>query len=593
LPGKKYYFWRNLPVRKFRVLKIWIILFLSIFFFRLFHIQILKGNYYWKKAEENRIQYFYIPAPRGRIFDRNGTELAGNQPGYSLYVALRGLNNALKDKIAIKISEIINFPKEKVLERFKSKDILPFEVIRLMSHLSRDEIAKIEENMHHLPQTSIQIEPLRKYPLGTNGAHLLGYIGEINKLELSKLKKYGYKLKDKIGKSGIEKVYDRQLRGYEGYQEIEVEVSGNHCGIVKSCNPKIGNDLLLTIDWKLQQAAKKAMGDRAGAVVAMNPKSGEILVWLSQPGFNPQHFTLPLTQDRAKEIFQNPEHPLFDRIIKGQYAPGSIFKLITAMTALESDDENINREYVCNRSITVGYDRKVFRCWKNKKHGKLSLIEAIANSCNVYFYQLGMDMGVENMYKTAKKMGFGEISQNIFEGESKGLIPNSKWKKTQFNRGWYPGDNANMSVGQGYVLVSPMQLLKMISTIATNGEMYVPHFVKMIVSPERKIIKKNKPRIEKHADISEFTFEKIKEGMRGVTEYGTAQFLNIPLEVAGKTGTAEAPGGKDNAWFACFAPIDDPQIAIVVLVENGGYGSVAAMPVAREILKEKFLKEKH
>ncbi len=585
--NKSYFF---LPAQRFKWAKIWLILIFSIFALRLFQLQVLKGDYYWRKAEKNRIQYFYIPAPRGRIFDRKSRKLAGNQPVYSLYIASRGLSVEEKNKIVKKLSRITGRSRESILKRFRVGDILPFGVIKLITYLSREEIVKIEENIHHLRQASIQIEPRRKYPFGENGSHFLGYIGEINKLELGRMKKYGYKLKDKVGKCGLEKVYDGMLRGSDGFQEVEVGVTGTHRRIINTCMPEIGNDLLLTIDWDLQEAAMRAMGDRAGAVVAMKPKTGEILIWLSKPGFNPEDFTLPLSIDKAKEIFEDPEYPLFDRVIQGQYAPGSVFKLITAISALELDILNVNTEYICKGSIKIGYDKKVYRCWKDKKHGRLNLLEAIANSCNVYFYQLGMDIGVDVIYKNAKKMGLGKLSQGIFEGEKTGLIPDRKWKKKHAGTGWYPGDTANMCVGQGYVLINPLQVLKMISVIATEGKMYTPHIVKMVVSSDKKVLEKNTPKLEKNIDISIDTFKKIKEAMKKVTDYGTAKFLNLPFEVASKTGTAEAPSGDDHGWFACFAPVDDPEIAIVVLVENGGYGSVSAMPVARGILKAFKLK---
>ncbi len=559
------------------------------FWMRLFQLQVIKGDYYWKSAERNRIQYYHIPAPRGRIFDRNGTKLVGNQPRYSLYVALHGLSNEEKDNISAKICELTGYHKNDILKKFKTKDILPFKVIKLISHLDQDKIAKIEENSHNLQQTSIQVEPRRKYPFGKNGSHMLGYIGKINKKNFNKMKKYGYKLKDKIGKCGIERVYDKLLRGRDGLQEVEVGVTGSHKRIINTQLPAIGNDLLLTIDWDLQKIAKDTLGDRAGAVIAMDPSTGEILVWLSQPGINPEDFTIPLSEDKAREIFHDPKHPLFDRVIQGQYAPGSLFKLITSLAALEDNVLNIEKEFTCNASIMIGYDRRVFRCWKNKKHGKIKLQDAIANSCNVYFYQLGMYVGMDKIYKVAKKMNLGEYSQDIFDKEKKGLIPNNKWKRQHIGAGWYPGDTANMSVGQGYVLVNPMQLLKMISAIAMEGKMYSPYILKMVIDSNRNIIEKNIPRLEKDINISSDIFRYIKEGMRRVTEYGTAQFLNLPLEIASKSGTAENPSGDDHAWFACFAPINKPRIAIVVLVENGGYGSVAAMPVAREILREKFL----
>ncbi|MFH1414940.1 MAG: penicillin-binding protein 2 [Elusimicrobiota bacterium] len=590
MPGKKYYFWwKNQHSRRFTWLKVSIVVFWGIFIFRLFYLQLIEGNYYWMKAENNRLQYYRLQAPRGLIFDRNGTKLVGNQPRYSLYVSMQGLLNEEKRSISRRLSEITGINKEKILERFSSGDRLPFSVVKLISHLSSEEIARIEENIHHLPHTSIQIEHRRRYPFGKNGSHILGYLGKISNKSLNEMKKYGYRLRDEIGKCGVEKKYDLMVRGEDGYSEVEVEVSGRQQRVIKTCDAKIGNNLLLTIDWDLQETAMKAMGDKEGAVVAMDPGTGEILVWLSKPGFDPEDFTLPLTADKAEELFKDPRHPLYDRVIQGQYAPGSIFKLITALAALEEDEENVEQEFTCDGAIVLGYDRRVFRCWKDKHHGKLKLLDAIANSCNVYFYQLGIKTGAYNIYRTAKKMGLGKPAQNMFEKEKSGNIPDARWKKEYFGSGWYPGDTANMSVGQGYVLVNPLQLLRMVSAIAMKGMSYEPYLLKLVISPDRKVILKNTPKLEEKINISEAIFDKIIDGMERVTKYGTAQFLNLPLEVASKTGTAESPGGEDNSWYVCFAPVDDPQIAIVVLVENGGYGSVAAMPVAREILKKKFL----
>jgi len=590
MPGKKYYFWRTVNPNRLKWAKLFLAAVMSVFTLRLFQLQILQGNYYYSEAEENRIQYYNIPAPRGRLFDRNGLELAGNQPSYSLLISPQGLSNIERERIIGEIQKLTARPAKELKKNLEEVYKYPFGVVNIASYLKRDEIIKIEENMHHLPGVTVQIEPRRRYRYGENGSHLLGYIGEIDKRELAVLKGFGYKMRDRVGKFGLEKVYDRVLRGRDGYRKVEVGAGGKHRKVLSTLKPQIGNDLLLTLDWELQQAARKTLGDRPGAVVAMNPKTGEILVWLSQPGFNPEDFTMPLTKEKADRIFNNPLHPLFDRVIQGQYAPGSIFKIVTAVAALESGEFSKETSYTCNGFITIGFDNKVYRCWKNKKHGQLKLIDAIANSCNVYFYQLGMAVGPERIKAAAENFGLGKPSQKIFSREKSGLIPSPEWKKKNFGIGWYPGDSANMSVGQGFVLVNPFQLLRLVSTVASEGKIYRPYVVKMIISPEGRVIEKNSPKLERELNISKETFEIIKTAMKGVVEYGTAQWLNLPLKVAGKTGTAENPAGDDHAWFACFAPYDDPEIAIVVLVENGGYGSTAAMPVAREILRTRFLK---
>ncbi|MDA3792846.1 MAG: penicillin-binding protein 2 [Elusimicrobia bacterium] len=558
---------------------------------RLLYLQIIKGNYYWQRAERNRIQNFFIKAPRGRIFSRKGTNLVGNQPIYSLLLATEGLDSKIKKQLAGKISKLTGRSLKEINRGFDLKEKQPFGVVEIISNLSTEEIMKIEESSHYLPNVFIQVNSRRKYPYGDNGAHLFGYIGEVSREELSARRSGGFKLKDKIGKTGIEKSYDDYLRGSDGFKKIEVGVKGEHRKLITSRPPKIGNDIILTIDWDLQEAAYRALGDRAGAVVAMEPDTGEILVWLSKPGFNPEDFTLPFSKARAEKIFHDPKHPLYDRNIQGEYAPGSLFKVVTALSALESGKADPNTEYTCRGSIRIGYDRKLYRCWKNTKHGRLDLKDAIANSCNVYFYQLGMETGVDIIRDMALRMGFSKKSQEIFDYENTGLIPSASWKKKKFNRIWYPGDSANMSVGQGYVLVNPMQLLKAFSAVAASGKVLKPRLVKMILSPEGEVIEKREPIVEKTLDIDKKNLAFLKKAMRSVTEYGTAQYLNLNMDVASKTGTAENPHGEDHAWYAGFAPVENPRIAVVVLVENGGYGSVASMPVAREIYKAKF-KEK-
>ncbi len=577
-PSKNSYSW-------FRLL---LVALFTVFLGRLLYLQVIKGDYYWARAERNRIQYFFIKAPRGRIFSRAGRKLVGNQPIYSLFMDTEGLDSGKKKRITGKISELTGRSLKDINKGFDLKQKQPFGVVEIISNLSRDEIMKIEENSHYLPGVFIQVKNRRRYPYGENGAHLFGYIGAINKEELSTLRPRGFKLKDNIGKTGIEKSYDGYLRGNDGFRKIEVGVKGEHRKLISRRPPKIGDDIILTIDWELQEVAYKALGDRAGAVVVMEPKTGEILVWLSKPGFNPEDFTLPFSKEQAAEIFQDPKHPLYDRNIQGEYAPGSAFKIVTALAALESGKAVEETEYTCNGSIRIGLDRKLYRCWKGKKHGTLDLKDAIAKSCNVYFYQLGMDTGVKIIRDMALKMGFSKRSQDIFDYENTGQIPSAGWKKQKFNRIWCPGDTANMSVGQGYVLVNPMQMLKAVSAVAATGKVMKPRLVKMILSPEGEVIEKRGPAIEEILEVNKDNLNFIKKAMRAVTKYGTAQYLNLNLDVASKTGTAENPHGDDHAWYVGFAPVDEPSIAVVVFVENGGYGSVAAMPVAREIFKDKF-----
>ncbi|MGM0441132.1 MAG: penicillin-binding protein 2 [Elusimicrobiota bacterium] len=567
--------------------KVILLLCIGVFIFRLFQLQILQGNYYYKIAELNRTQYFHIPAPRGRIFDRHGNKLTGNQPQYTLFVSVNNISKDEKEKISRGLGNITDYKREYIFKRFVNGEKMPFGNIRLLPNLTREDVQIIEENIHNYPRLSVQIEPRREYPYRQNGSHLLGHIGEISPRELDVKSELGYSLGDRIGKTGLEKKYDRILRGKSGLQKLEVGVRGEHKEILKTVDPKIGNDLLLTVDWDLQQRAWKAMEDKQGGVVAMNPQTGEILIWFSKPGFNPEDFTVSLSDNRARKIFIDPGYPLFNRILQGQYEPGSIFKLVTTLAALDTGKATVDKEFTCRGSIRIGHDRQKFRCWK--EHGTLKLREAIARSCNVYFYRLGLETKINSIKNTAGQLGFGKPVQDIFEREATGNIPGPRWKKDKYSRGWYPGDTANTSVGQGYVLVTPMQILNLTSVIANRGQIPDPHILKMEISSQGQVVNRNLPEDKGRVKIDKRYFKIVEEAMAQVTEYGTASYLNMPFPVAGKTGTAQNPSGEDHAWFTCYAPVNDPQIAITVFVERGGHGSVGALPVAREVLKEKFL----
>ncbi len=478
------------------------------------------------------------------------------------------------------------------MERMKTAERLPFGVINLIPNLKFDEILILEENAHFIPRTFIHVDSVREYPFNDIFSHFIGYTGQISPEELSELRREGYRLRDRIGKAGLERVFDSKLRGRAGYQEIEVGVTGHHRKIISVLPPEPGTDLLLTIDSELQRAAARAFGDRAGSVIAMNPSTGEILVWFSNPGYDPSIFTMPLSREEVAEIFQNPDHPLFNRPIQGQYPPGSVFKIITAAAAL-SEGISPEKEYRCDGSITVGYDKRVFRCWSDTRHGKLNMKEAIAKSCNVYFYNLALDVGPEAIRKAGEALGLGAPVQNYFSGEVRGSLPSPEWKKTNLGAGWNPGDSVNMGVGQGFVLTTPIQILRAVSMVATGGYIANPSVLKLEVK-DGKLLAGHEPDKLKQGEISQEILEIIQEGMEMAAQPGgggTAAWFNVPVDAAAKTGTAQNPFGDDHAWFAGYAPAKNPEIAIVVMMENAGFGATHAMPVARAVFREYF-KEK-
>ncbi len=591
MPGKKYYFWRKRGRRKYDGIRIFIVVIFSIFFLRLVELQLLKGDYYWKLAEQNRVRYFRISAPRGRIFDRNGIELAGTTPAYSVVVSPEHLSRREKENISNIIGKITGHSEKEIMTRLYSERREPFGVISIASYLTKEEIIQIMENLHYIPQVFIQTNPVRKYNYGNKTSHLLGYTGAMAREEYIRLRQLGYTIRDRIGKTGIEKAYDSLLRGIDGFQEIETGPAGEHREVLSTKDPERGNDLLLTIDWNLQNTAAEVMGSRAGSVVAMDPNTGEILVWLSKPGYDPDLFLKPKTTEEVREIFEDERLPFFNRILQGQYPPGSLMKPAVAAAAVEYAGLTEETRYDCKGFIEVGRDERIFRCWEEREHGEINMLDAVAESCNVYFYRLGLDIGGRKIKEAAELLGLGRRSQNIFMNERMGVVPDPEWKRANIGSGWFHGDTVNLSVGQGYIGVNPMQVLRMYAAIASRGKVFEPHLVKIAVSPEGEIMHRREPNLEGQIGFSDYTFAILGESMRRAVEFGTARFLNLPLEVAAKTGTAQTSAGEDHAWFACYAPFNDPEIVIVVMVEHAGYGAVEALPVARAILQQAF-KEK-
>ncbi len=591
MPGKKYYFWRQRRNQKLLWPTVVFILCWTIIVFRLVHLQLIMGNYYLNRADRNRIHFSFITPPRGEILDRRGIQLAGSRPNYSLYITVEGLKGAHAEDTASVLEEITSRSKKDTLRRLASLKGSRKGAAVLFPHLSRDEIISIEENSHRLGWVFIQKNPIRKYTLGEGLSHFIGYVGEINRQELEEKRKFGYRLKDIIGKTGIEKEHDLHLKGRPGYRKTEVGVDGSYRKVLQEVSPQIGDHIVTTIDMRLQKSAASAMEGQRGAVAAMDPYSGDLLIWFSTPGFDPHEFTVTLPLRRARDLLEDPLSPLFDRVLKGRFSPGSVFKTVVALAALENEFNPGELQVECRGSMLIGYDRRVFRCWKEEGHGKVGLKEAIADSCNIFFYRLGAETGAEKILETARKMGMGERVQKIFPGESKGLLPWPEWKRERFKEIWYPGDTANLSIGQGYILVTPMQLLRLTSIIGSGGRALEPRAVKMVVSGNESGDVEVFPSSRERTLFNPENIGIIREAMLESVEYGTGssmKYYGVNASVAGKTGTAENPLGPDHSWFISFAPYENPEIAMVVLVEHGGSGAAAALPVAARILREKF-----
>ncbi|MDC0977737.1 penicillin-binding protein 2, partial [bacterium] len=456
---------------------------------RIFYLQIIKGNEYKQVSKSICAKVITKIAPRGIIYDRNGIILARSRPAYDLYV----LPNQIKDpKQLFSFFQKIGLRTATAKRKFYNKNYLPADPLLIKKNLTMGELSFLEENKSYYSGLMINTRILRDYPYGRSSCHILGYVGEINARELKKLKGFGYKLGDIVGVAGIEKYYDHYLKGINGGQPLEVDPQGNPVRSLISQEPIPGANLFLTIDLPLQLFAEKTFGKNQGALVAINPNTGEILAMLSKPGFNPNHFTDFINEEEWKEI-NNKNHPLHNRAITG-YPPGSIFKIITGMAALDSPHFNPKKNIFCRGYLKL--IRRRFNCWRTSGHGKMDFFQGFIESCNVVFFNVGQFVGPDKIVKTAARFGLGVITSIDLPFETRGLIPTRKWKKDNFKEDWYPGDTLNMSIGQGYILVSPVQMALVVSSLANKNNLLLkPFLVKTIVSFDDKELLMKKTEI--------------------------------------------------------------------------------------------------
>ncbi len=551
----------------------------------LWYLQIIKGKEFEQRAINNCIRSLVEEAPRGEVYDEQGRLLVTNRPAvnFSIIPAEVSDYKSLVDDL----STIVPIDSSNIVEKIRSKRLNPFQALTIKRDLEKDKIVLIEEQKYKFKGTLLTVQPERKYLYQNLAAHMLGYVNEISEEEL-KIPTFNHLTGgDVIGKVGLERYYDSYLRGEKGNKEVEVDALGREVTTIRVLKPIAGNDIYLTLNSELQQFIEKQMFDKNGAVIVSEPFTGRILAMDSHPDYNPNIFTEQLTVTQWQEIAQNKDNVLNNRNIQSVYPPGSVFKLITAIAALEEGVVNKNSKVYCPGYYQLG--NLLFKCWKEHGHGNQAIVEAIANSCNVFFYTIGQKLGIDKLNYYASLMGFGEKIGIDLPGEQEGLLPSEDWKRKTINEQWYPGDTVNLSIGQGFLLVTPLQIHNMLCLIANDGLYLRLHNVEKIISQSGEIIREFKPELIKKIDISQETFRIIKEGMKKVVESGTGRLANIEeVKIAGKTGTAQNPQGENHAWFIGFAPYDKPEICVTILVENGGDGSAAAAPVAAKIIQKYF-----
>lgn len=560
---------------------------------RFWHLQVLEGRYYATLSMSNRLRLRSVEAPRGLILDRSGTVMVENRPSFDVYVIPADVPDLAGT--AEVIGTVLEQAPAEVAAKIRTGLAHPHQPVLLAREVNERTMVAIEERKIDLPGINLRVHPIRAYLDGGMAAHLLGYVSEVNQEQLHQEEFRDFQPGDTVGQSGMERLFDSFVRGIDGREQIEVDAQGRLVRLVDHLEPQSGFNLVVTLDKKLQLAAEKAFAGKRGAVVAMDPRTGEILVWVSRPSYDPNRFAQRLSRESWSELASDPTHPLQNRPVQAQYPPGSIFKLVVMAAGLETGALTPETTIFCSGTFRLG--RFTYDDWKEEGHGRQDLMGAIANSCNVYFYQAALRTGIDPIVRVAREFGLGQQTGIRVRDEAKGLVPTPAWKQETLGTPWYPGDTVITGIGQGMILVTPLQVAAMVAAIANGGTLYRPWVVKRVESWGGEVVANYGPEVVRTVNLSPRVIELLRQGMLRVVEEGTGRSVYIPgVRVAGKTGTAQVvkkdnPASKDikdHGWFLAFAPYEDPQIVVVVVAENAGFGGVAAAPVARAILEAAF-----
>jgi len=572
---------------------------------RLFYLQMAKYEHYHTLAESNRISLVPIVPNRGLIFDKNGVVLAHNFFVYTLEITPARVKNV--EETINQLSELVEIG---ALDRKRFKKILSesqeFESVPLRTHLNEAEAARFAVNRYRFPGVEIKSRLFRHYPQGALGSHLVGYIGRINDKDLINLKESGelsnYKGSDHIGKSGLEEYYESVLHGKTGFKQVETDSGGHAVRVLSSTPPVPGDNLILSVDSKLQKIGEDAFGDRRGALVAIQPQTGEVLAYVSMPTFDPNLFIGGIDTESWKALNESLDRPLINRPLRGIYPPGSTFKPFIALAGLEAGRRAPPFSINDPGFFTLPGNTHRYRDWKPQGHGVVDMRKAITISCDTFFYGLAHEMGIHAMTDFVRHFGFGQRSGIDIKGELEGLLPTPEWKKRRWNQPWYPGETVIFGIGQGYMLATPMQLAQATAIFANNGVAMKPHLVTGIQEASSGIVRPVEQVVTDRIELKPENVEIVRKGMEDVTLPGgtaVAVGAGAPYTVAAKTGTAQVVGIKqgekydasklderhrDHALFIAYAPADDPQIALAVIVENGGSGGSVAGPIARKVM---------
>ena len=587
---------RNQAGRLHVMLVICLVLF-TVLIGRMVYLQLWRGDYYAKQSDGNRLRQSKISAPRGLIYDSEGKVLVNNLPGYAVVLQKQ---SKYKEETLQRLSTLLDMPVEDIKKKIEASANY-YEPIMLKNNLDIQLVTRIEEQRRYMPEVMLTVQTIRNYPYHELAVHALGYVGEVSEYEMERNLFKDVTQGSIVGKEGLEKSYDKYLRGVDGAFMEEVDVGGNVVKHYDSIQPVQGKSLKLTLDYELQAELEKftdkhlaylrnsgiAPGARAAAVVALDPRNGAVRAMVSRPGYDPNWFVHGISSKNWNSINNDPNFPMNNKVITGEYPPGSTFKIVTGSAAFELKKVGLDEP------IFDGGFHPLVPTMGNaggEVLGWLTFIKALAMSDNVYFYELGNRVGIDNIAKYARIYGFGEKTGIDLDGESKGLVASKEVKRKIWNEDWRLGDTFNAAIGQGFNLTTPMQLAVMLSIVANGGVKYQPYLVDSILNVDGSVFEKPKRHEGKHIDVSQQTIDYISMGMSATTqEGGTASYFSgLPKAIAGKTGTAENSHGRDHGLFVAYGPVDNPELVVVCIVEQGGFGSTAAGPIVYKAFEEFF-----
>lgn len=574
--------------KRIKIAVLIVIFIFGIFTFRLWYLQVLKGYDFKEIDKRNRLRVINIPAPRGIIYDRNNKPLVKNVPSFDIVVVKEDLPRdpeILKD-----MAGLLGLKLDDMLSTIARSSTKPFKPMVLKQDVTFEEVARVEARKIDFPGLQISVIGGREYIYRHSASHVIGYLGSPRTEQLRTFEYRDVPREAFIGQLGSEKIHDSELRGIAGKRIIEVDALGSIIKVVRILRPVKGQDIKLTVDINLQMVAEESLRGKAGAVVAMKVDTGEILTLASAPTFDPNLFVRGIDAKDWKRLVNDPAKPLLNRAIQSQYPPGSTFKIVTAIAALEEGIVDKDTNYYCKGSIYYG---RTFRCWKQGGHGDVNLYKAIVESCDVYFYEIGKKLDVDILAQYAFGFGLGRPTGIELEGEAAGIVPTSGWKLETKGEQWYTGETLNTVIGQGYLSATPIQMAALMATVVNGGKLYQPR-----VLMERE----PRTRAEKMTEIAPDHIALVKEALLGVVsdEHGTGKLAGSDIvSIGGKTGTTQVIGSvadteklpdkyKDHAWFVSFAPEINPELAVAVFVEHGGHGSTGAAPIARKIIEAYF-----